>query len=196
MNDLPSGFLRQRRNLIAISLAFLVFEIGGGTFEKLSFPVIGITLENESVAIWGAWIAMFYFIWRYWLYSEPIRKDFHDNCLDVLVQNIRFKKLAQKVLKETHGIDRDLPFPSVKRNIFRRSFDYGRQVTSNSSHEDGNLKGKIANAPFLEVLSLEIWAVFVAMFRFRGFSDYVMPYLLAIIAIVFGAIDVCCKMQP
>jgi len=91
---------RQRRNLIAISLGLIIFEMAGGQVKAVSFMNGGVSLENPGLLISLGYLALAYSLWRYWLYVKPE----HDE----------FRKLVQKTLEDS-PLYREFVGPLVKK---------------------------------------------------------------------------------
>lgn len=69
-----ADLLRQRRNLLVISLGLMAIELAGATFEnKVSILGAGITFDHPERLITGAWVLWLYFLVRYfqYLHDEP-----------------------------------------------------------------------------------------------------------------------------
>lgn len=66
---MSADLLRQRRNLIIISLSLVVIYLTEASF-KHDVTVFGaaIDVKNPQRLIWGAWIFWGYFLLRYWQY--------------------------------------------------------------------------------------------------------------------------------
>ncbi|MGB0132873.1 hypothetical protein, partial [Dokdonella sp.] len=64
---------RRRRDLYAISLGLLLFNLAGGSLGSSTSTLFGtIHLSSPEVLGWGAWAAWVYFLWRFSLAAEPI----------------------------------------------------------------------------------------------------------------------------
>jgi hypothetical protein len=70
IKDLEPGLLRQRRNLLAISLAICIFYLSGGSIGNISTPFGAIVVVRPDVIVLAIWIFLVYSIWRYWLYNR------------------------------------------------------------------------------------------------------------------------------
>ncbi len=65
-----STWERQRRNLVALSIALAVYGLAGGRLNPVSFLGGGVVLNTPGTVLWIAHIAWLYLLWRYWLYSR------------------------------------------------------------------------------------------------------------------------------
>ena len=72
----PGGSDPHRRNLMMISIAFLIFFLGDGELseEGLRLGMVGVDINSPWVVGLSAWLMLFWFAWQYWLH--------HPNCLD------------------------------------------------------------------------------------------------------------------
>lgn len=75
MDDSPSqylrvsdGLIRQRRNLVLSSIAFLLVCLGGARIGVVSIGIGTITFDRPSVIYLALWIAELYFLLRYLQY--------------------------------------------------------------------------------------------------------------------------------
>lgn len=65
----------QRRNLMLTSIGFVVYTLGDGNIkDELSLP-IGIELSNPEVLVLAAWLCLFWFYWRYWVYVDAYAQN-------------------------------------------------------------------------------------------------------------------------
>lgn len=72
-HDMSSALLRQRRNLIVVSLIVLFMVIADAKLDKVSFLGVQMTFENPKAIIWFLQLFLIYFLYRYYLYfiQEP-----------------------------------------------------------------------------------------------------------------------------
>src|SRR6218665_1268991 len=63
-DDIPTGILRQRRNLLIISFILLAIYIAGLKFEFSSIEAFGITATLKHPEV----IEDFWFLWGFWFY--------------------------------------------------------------------------------------------------------------------------------
>lgn len=70
-DEIREGFVRQRRSLIAVSLALLFYQTTGVVVERLSLFGNEVVLRDPSAASIVLWVAWVYFLVRYY-------QHFHD----------------------------------------------------------------------------------------------------------------------
>lgn len=71
---------RRRRDLYAISLGLLLFNLAGGTLSSSASTLFGtIAITRPLVLGFGAWVVWVYFVWRFWLASKPAWASYLDD---------------------------------------------------------------------------------------------------------------------
>jgi hypothetical protein len=71
--NLSPGLLRQRRNLIAISLLLIVFDLSTSKIDKVAILGMELRIEQPTILVALAWTAWAYFFVRYlqYMFAEP-----------------------------------------------------------------------------------------------------------------------------
>lgn len=93
--QMNNNLLRQRRNLMAISLFLIIFDIANIKIEKISFLGIELFVGNVGVIMYMAWLMWAYFLLRYFQYfnqekTKIIRQNFihfFDRCVYLFSKN-------------------------------------------------------------------------------------------------------------
>jgi len=63
---------KRRRDLYAISLGLLIFNLAGGSLKNDASVFFGaISITRPRLLLFGAWIAWAYFLWQFWLVAKP-----------------------------------------------------------------------------------------------------------------------------
>jgi len=165
IEDLESGFLRQRRNLLGISTGILIYCIAGGSIEKanLLFGIVDVTRPIILEAC--IWIFLFYALWRYWLYREPVEKEFHYSKINEVCRNIIFNRIVEGILS-----NREAATPNNKRPIIKWKYE----------------DAPIIKVNFFLIEMVQLWCSLKVALKNRAFSDYCLPYLMFSLAIVAG----------
>ena len=195
IEDIDAGLLRQRRNLLAISLGLLAFELGDGSVERASVMFGTLTLQKPGVIVFFAWAALAYAVWRYWLYSEPGATAFRDAVDQELALSPAYANLVQQVAKaEAERTAVDNLRPVILRQLFRRRLDFARSIpieeivgSNTRKHEESTFDpGLVVPVPYWKVAAIEWRAGLRAVVKNRAFSDYYLPYLVAFVTAVIG----------
>ncbi len=90
--DMSPGLMRQRRNLMIISVLMPLYFLSGATIEQIILLGTKIQLQNPSVVSWGLCIFFAYALWRYRQYylKEPaVQKTWQ-----VFKKDVNTKELA------------------------------------------------------------------------------------------------------
>jgi hypothetical protein len=133
---------KHRRNLMLLSAGLLIFELSGGRIENVSMMGGGFKLANAEVAVYAAYMALFYFLWRYWVYALPkhnaIRAELEAalerlNCYKRLIgphidsfrkeSGISSSESIQKMALEGGKEGEFVPFPierKIRKGLYRR----------------------------------------------------------------------------
>jgi hypothetical protein len=191
---------RQRRNLIAVSLALIVFEIAGGAVKNISFLNVGITLADAELVVSLSYLALVYLLWRYWLYVKPEHVRFRG----LVDQTIRSSKMYQELInplitqfKDKSGVayaegwqefaEEDtkkefVPIPveaSIQSSLFTRKL----VIRVENARGDYNPDHESCGISLLryEAIRLRAWVSVVA--GDKAFSDLFAPYLVAFFAV-------------
>lgn len=202
-NDINSGVLRQRRNVLSTSFLLIIFEIAGGKIDSFSTILGTIKINEPMVIYWSILLYLLYSLWRYWIYVSPLTNNYYygKNCprddtfrqewqrylgSDQKYKEIVWDVFNQKVksIAEGYLIKKEDLAPLLIGNFFKRKIDF----TYTLSYEGhGNcIKGEGAIVPvsYTKVFFVELKAQIKAIVKERCFSDYFIPYLIAFVAIV------------
>src|SRR3989344_6515275 len=89
------SFVRQRRNLIAISLVLFFVQFGEVTIRDIKLVETTLLINHPAAVNWALWVAFFYWFYRYYVYFRDAGdkgfRETHRSRLAVLVQRW-FKK--------------------------------------------------------------------------------------------------------
>lgn len=69
-SEMSAGFLRQRRNVLLISILMPLFVLSGAQVEKINLLGTVIQVDDSRVILWGIFMFFVYALWRYWQYYE------------------------------------------------------------------------------------------------------------------------------
>ncbi|HHF3026171.1 TPA: hypothetical protein ACPJ0Z_004472 [Vibrio diabolicus] len=188
----------ERRNLIMISMSLIVFFYSGGTFtdETIRLQVVNVHFSRPLVLVVIVWAVFFWSLYRYWLihngefsskFMAEIRQMKNDRVILKYIerkQGIKFIEYPQTdgYVIDTIVFDNGVLVPelSMAHNVkwsndrslqsysFNKDLDFDRFIRFNS-----------ASGLLTQVLLLLKCA-----FSKKSFSDYLAPYLLALLAIL------------
>jgi len=202
------SYLRQRRNLNALSIAMIIYGFAGGTVGRpedkgvdagcdavsngataqLPGGLMAIQLEYPWVVIWFCWLALVYFVWRFFLVTRQLRET---------------------VIFERRVAYNDTRYIQEKKYEFSAPYelsdagvtDYLRSINVNWSHtkliinggthtRTGGTATKMGDEelPFWGFMLHAWWAEVKAARTVPEFSEYYTPFLLAWVAMVGGMV--------
>lgn len=97
--DTQAELDKRRRDIYAISIALIVFNLAGGDIQPAGTTLFGsVTITRTFVVFWAAWIAWIYFVWQFLLVARPLRSSVES---DVVLETGRskvFRRYTQKVI--------------------------------------------------------------------------------------------------
>lgn len=170
--------LRQRRNLIAISVVLLIFDFAKVTITKVSVLGTELLVGNAQVLMVCAWILWGYFLLRYYQYwraerDQHIRDTFKQR-LDKYARSYTGAKAIQDTVGQVYDNYK------ISRTAFA-SWTY--TLPGIYDPQDGRVK--VGPAKSLPAWRLAVWSVKSAAFvcvQTPHATDHVLPFALAIAA--------------
>lgn len=198
--NLREHFVKQRRNLILISLFAIFYKAGGLKLEEINILGNVTTLERPEVVSVGLIAFFVYFLWRYYSVcheSGGISELWHSYLYTVRLFD--WYHIRYRIAKRLQLDPRDF---SVSRNSVTDRYgqdtgveSYAISISPSLLQEKKELLEKIGK-PKLDIFSLfyvRIKAIYPCFFKSSTFSEYVVPYILAGLAAVelagFGATE-------
>ena len=191
-DDIPSGLLRQRRNLFLISITLFFVYYSGVKIEAASLKIFGADLTLMNPAILNDfqifWIVWAYFLVRYTQYIKfyGVLFDISTEYNDLLrpLYNKYFLSQLSAAFPNKFSYE---PFvvPSFVRFNLRHGYRYVAPGNIEPNAENGLKKSQYSNEAFVENLGngRGLYCSLVAFFRLisksRHITDYWLPYLVA-----------------
>jgi hypothetical protein len=192
MND---GFLRQRRNLMAISIGLLLFLLAEGNIKTL----FGVELGNKSIAILFAWLAFFYANWRYYIY---LPKDWNISLESEICNSLKtdsfYQARARQALINNNLVNKEILETietSISEFFTKENNKYNYHISFNDKFI-GDFKGgniPCENRFISTIIRLRTWLGSIK--NGKVFSDYFIPIYLSEITFFTGIIYAQSKYQ-
>lgn len=208
----------ERRNLVVTSIAFIAYYLGEGQIEQevLKLPLINIHFYNIQALVAMLWVALLWFLFRYWLTHKRKFKNTLDSELSPLgkLNVIRkyFEARTKITLSNTYTVStgKELDYHIDKICYRIPEGIYSIMYSANATIRKPKLArttSKEYNIMFECLLTGDsVHQGFVNLSGVRGnftlflcvlkccvsqpsFSSYVVPYLLCITAIALGSHD-------
>ena len=193
----------ERRNLLLISLCFIIFFLGGGSFPKdeIRLLVISVCFSRPEVLGIIVWLVFFWFLYRYWVVHRHLfLSEYREE-----INKLRDKPFFRKFIERTIGRSLALNVAGSKPN------ETGMVVEWLRWHE-GCLKASVmeirlsrgelgiisARGPveggLSETISLKGFVGRFVTLRLAveciveqpSFSSYIVPYLVPLFAFALG----------
>lgn len=198
--DMTEGLLRQRRNLLVVSIAVIFFYLADIQITEVNLLGTKILLRNEIAVHVSLWIFFFYFGYRYTIYylEEPLERLLNDyrSVLDRLAES-KLRRLALK--QNNQNLDADI----LKQVVSDRKFSLMRSgnykslswltaetnglhagtIHSDDQHRDVHVSS-IYWKPYF--LFHRFWAVIILSAKDSRVSDYWLPFLVATVSLCVG----------
>jgi hypothetical protein len=199
--DIDSGVLRQRRDLYGVSIALMLYYLAGGALEHtLNLSLLPLRFDSPCVFLYAAWAGFFYFLVRYWLLAPHAWKYFTEDAIWQTGQTKAGKLVAKNVAPPppTHiqpnmdvASEIDLCSPRLIRHEGKYCVDFTHMRTK---ADDGYLR--FHNTMIVTIRESDLglfhrarlYGFFLALFRERGFTDYLMPYIFAGATVVVAVV--------
>ena len=198
----------ERRNLMITSIAFIAYFYAGGNFPDTSvrLQVINANFSQPEVLGAIAWILFIWFIYRYWQthsgnFSSTFEQEFLKWQSRDYISNFASRRVGQDLVTdqdEGYHVNRIfwqgrcVVINCVYAIKVERNSEGYIQVFSQASNEKQNNSIKMTD---FNVWILAVRASLECMFIEPSFSSYIVPYILAFIAIG-GAVARRCPTFP
>ncbi len=199
-NDIQAGFIRQRRNLMIVSLVLLFAESAELTIQELNIFGNVLHLAHPATVTYALWIGWAYWLWRYYVYFHDLGdkglKGAHLRRLDKTVIPIALFQLKRdKEFMESLGVEgkAKLYADSNMVSMYRRSpWKYVIKITVQAASRRGDkvtyreigLESYVVNTRWLLALAhIRAWAD--VLLRTRLLSEYFLPYAVAAAPFVY-----------
>lgn len=206
--DDSGDFLRQRRNLVTLSVGLIVFILAQGHFKSaggvLAFPV---RFDNPSVIYYVLWGLLAYFLWRYWIFGGRAAHDkMRHNVLHRMINDGAYRSkvlnhytpiVRNKAKTKSKVHENDVSEIGVQLvNITFKEVNANQRKQIQMIFEfQPNFRGERNDVQqhLLRYFGFEWWYLtkhfFKSAYHQEIFGDYVLPFLLCDIAAVMGVIS-------
>lgn len=184
-HDLSAPLLRQRRNLMVVSLIILFIVFAGAKLEKVSFLGNEMTFKNPEVIFLYLKAFLLYFLYRYYLYinQEPdlfFKTTFYHK-LHSLTQP-KLQQIKNKLHPEASKYGGDFDFRKMKKtgHLTRQV----RAVTKIDGAGNGTYGTLEIN--ILTFFWCGLRALLHTIFNRSYTTDYLLPFMVAFAALISG----------
>jgi hypothetical protein len=177
MADENIRFVRQRRNLILISLVVIFYKAGSLTVNKIDILGNSITVGNPEIVSFALATVFVYYAWRYYTVCREVLG--FTNCKNAYyerLQKICRKNSIQQVLLSNPGMELN------SCNVVGRQWDkitYSIGINKPHTYPGKEVKITVGTIPVYAARS-----VFYIIFHTSQFTEYLLPFLLAFLAVL------------
>ena len=194
-SSVSAGFVRQRRNLILVSMALLFIEYSGAELRAINLLGNSMTIAEPDKVTHAIWILLAYFYLRYYQYFRDLKANpyliSYWSKLDSLIPAIALKKLLPVLENEgvLAGVDAPLQLSISRCDIIEKQPQYFRlNLQFKASRVSGEMRRASAgdiSRDGVEVSGSEltlpkIRAALFATLQTHTFTEYLLPFLLPI----------------
>lgn len=180
-HDMSPGLLRQRRNLVAISLVLIFLELSNAKIHTFQLMGIHITFEQPKALFWMLFFSVVYLAYRYHLYliQEPgsgLREKYFELLNNYAEQ--RLLELSHSKFGKGENFNIQEPLGTKRKGAVTwrvmLAFQHG---PSGSAQTD-----------YLDISVFDLWreiikASVLAVLTRSYFTDYVVPHILSGLAV-------------
>lgn len=198
--QIAQGFIRQRRNLLIISLVLTFAQAANLTLTKLNLFGNEVNIGSPFAIFYALWVGWLYWLWRFYTYSNSIGEkqiltvyQGHTRTWVGLAkqrQVLRDKALRAKFDAQGMRIFR-ASVHSVKR-LSRFSYEVALDVYTQEKQplqDAAPKKDAVRHTDTVNSVFSLSWARFRAwrhvIFSKPEFSEYVLPYLVAAVPVLY-----------
>lgn len=182
-----------RRNLVVTACAFIVYFMADGQFaddKTISLSILSLKFHDTFWLGFFAWLALFYFMYRFYLDSKEGLKGFWSNYNYILHKRWYFpiyfkKRMPENLLDFQLGTNMWLNGVSKTQNtvVINYNLDQGTVIARNLAVSyNGEIKLEGALGAFVKYASYVDYFI-----SHEKFMDYIMPYFLVLFAILSWA---------
>lgn len=181
------GFVRQRRNLLIISLVLLFAETSELSLSKLNIFGNELLIRNPMTVNYALWAAWFYWLVRYYQYflhaqgRLEIREAYSNRLEGSVRELVRKRALPQCQAKENYF------FREIEKKSLREwTINHGERIRT---VDEGRTEYKDINRTdtltFNNLLLSRVRSWFYVVFQTRYATEYILPFLIAFAPLLY-----------
>lgn len=187
----------ERRNLMVVSMAFIVYFYAGGNFpeSEVRLQVINANFSNPQVLGIIAWVLLFWFLYRYWQkhsgsFSEGFKSEIHSCYTREYFSKYVSKKTGYSIIKDEdegfhiHGMKREDGIIGIQycyvSNVRRDEKTGG--ISSWSNQKDAARGVVYLDDAWGRILNIRVNIECCVLHP--SFANYVVPYIVFSLALL------------
>lgn len=184
--EIQDGFIRQRRNLIAISLVLWFVETATLTFSELNILGNKFPISNPAAVNHALWIAGAYWLLRYLQYLHHADGLLHiaqvwADQMQSPTWELALERVRQAYPEPKFFVSLDKVMShSLRQWVIRLVID---PRTSTGGFEPDKKKLHEETLSFRDLFIPRVRAAWYLVFRARPITEYILPILIALIPV-------------
>lgn len=169
--DEKAHFIRQRRNLVLISLFILFYKVGNLKVDTISFLGNQTSIGNPEIITFSLGVFFTYFFWRYYTSCREIGgvRNFWSLCTswaeDETQKHVQRKEFGKKKIQSSQ-------IALILRETGARTYLVS-EGKDNSLSQDKKIKVRFYYS------FMKIFSIIPTIFKTSSFSEYLLPYVMA-----------------
>lgn len=203
--NLQNNFIRQRRNLIGISLVLFFYQSSGIVMNTITILGNTLNISAPSRIYYLLWIAWGYFLLRYYQYLRNISKlplkEVFDSKMQQYVPVAAFKFFKSKMFdpeKDAHDLEPPYKF-FLNNNIFikrqgPKEWQLDLAITVYSEKKSQYISTGATHTILVDSFLLtrqKIKSAFYVALNTRFVTEYYLPFLIAAIPLCYQIFLLC-----
>lgn len=180
--DERDHFIKQRRNLILISLFMIFYKVGKLDLEKVNFFGNETTVGNPEIVFYALIVFFVYLLWRYYTACRAVEGG---GKFIASSKSWSLGKCKERVIKHILTLQDSYSDVYIKKwNWKELVYAYSLSRINNGIHE--KVGKEMVFGP--EIWHLRLWSPIYSIINHGAFSEYIFPYVIAVLAIaeMFG----------
>lgn len=198
----------ERRNLTVTSIGFITYFYAGGSLPDTSvrLEVVNVEFSRPEVLAVIVWLAFIWFIYRYWLTHNGDFTNYFSSELTHWQGKSYIKNYASKNIGQDLVTDQDKGYHvnslAWSGGCLNINVIYAEGIVRNANGEIGSYSSTdISNKHEPIKMSdakgwlLALRASMECMFKYPSFSNYIVPYILSLVALAGVALRSCALIE-
>jgi hypothetical protein len=179
-----TGFIRQKRSLIIISLILLFYYTAGVEFEKITVSGAQMTIKNHNSIPHFLWTFWGYFFWRYYQYfnitTEEKRRLSQSfiNKLALYAQKMSKKEILKRYDESDFDVIDPINISLSKKGIWHRNIRIAGWLKGEENLCAANKHNRIMDILVIKLIPSMLLAAVHVTFRTPYFTEFLMPFVI------------------
>lgn len=177
----------ERRNLVLISLAFILFYAAGGSFdgEKITLLVVNLQFSRPEVLTIFVWVFLFWFALRFYQKSHLVyQNELWAEIMRGGVPKSLSSKVCQLAKNQLQGTSRDDHYEkTVTAQDIRRNGYWGISVVCNFKSDRSTIvHQEVVDLGGIQGFAYRLREVVSHAITGNAIAEHLIPYILFVVA--------------